>query len=366
MRSLLSAASLNSAESRLAGFSVVAVFEALALVSIWELTRLALKTRRWFDIACATSWKCAQSCTPRRGGNWRNPRVPDAHIRRLRRDQHDDRAHATGLLTTSMLFALPILAAPSLLTGLAINDRLAQGAILAAVTGGFLFAGGATLLFSDRIITGIGTALDWLTRRIHLKPNGKKPMAPRLLESRDFVRDALTDSWRLAVGVHLHPALIVFAFVVASTLAMIPLTPSHRVHLATRQENTGEWISGTFMSSTTPRHATRRNLGAYFRARAQPRTRCRRASLTRSDDRRRVGSIDAEVSVMAESVYKVIELVGTSSESWEKAAAAAVEKASASLRDLRIATVAELDLQLEDGVVKAYRARVKVSFKYED
>lgn len=69
---------------------------------------------------------------------------------------------------------------------------------------------------------------------------------------------------------------------------------------------------------------------------------------------------------MAESVYKVIELVGTSSESWEKAAAAAVEKASASLRDLRIATVAELDLQLEDGVVKAYRARVKVSFKYED
>ncbi len=68
---------------------------------------------------------------------------------------------------------------------------------------------------------------------------------------------------------------------------------------------------------------------------------------------------------MAESVYKVIELVGTSSESWEKAAAAAVKKASASLRDLRIAEVVELDMQLDDGKVLAYRAKVKVSFKYE-
>lgn len=68
---------------------------------------------------------------------------------------------------------------------------------------------------------------------------------------------------------------------------------------------------------------------------------------------------------MAESVYKVIELVGTSSESWEKAAAAAVERASKTLRDLRVAEVVELDMQLEDGKVLAYRAKVKVSFKYE-
>ncbi len=68
---------------------------------------------------------------------------------------------------------------------------------------------------------------------------------------------------------------------------------------------------------------------------------------------------------MAESVYKVIELVGTSTESWEKAANAAVEKASQSLRDLRVAEVVELDIQLEDGKVKAYRAKVKVSFKFE-
>ena len=68
---------------------------------------------------------------------------------------------------------------------------------------------------------------------------------------------------------------------------------------------------------------------------------------------------------MAESVYKVIELVGTSPESWEKAAAAAVERASKSLRDLRIAEVVQLDLQIEDGKVAHYRARLKVSFKYE-
>lgn len=66
-----------------------------------------------------------------------------------------------------------------------------------------------------------------------------------------------------------------------------------------------------------------------------------------------------------ESIYKVIELIGTSTESWEKAAAAAVERAAESLRDLRIAEVVELDMQLEDGKVKTYRAKVKVSFKYE-
>ena len=68
---------------------------------------------------------------------------------------------------------------------------------------------------------------------------------------------------------------------------------------------------------------------------------------------------------MSESVYKVIELVGTSSESWEKAAAAAVSRASESLRDLRVAEVSELDMQIKDGKVEAYRAKIKVSFKYE-
>jgi flavin-binding protein dodecin len=69
---------------------------------------------------------------------------------------------------------------------------------------------------------------------------------------------------------------------------------------------------------------------------------------------------------MAESVYKIIELVGTSTESWEKAAAAAVQRAGKSLRDLRVAEITQLDMTMEDGKVQAYRAKVKVSFKFEE
>ncbi|MDA1081738.1 MAG: dodecin family protein [Gemmatimonadetes bacterium] len=68
---------------------------------------------------------------------------------------------------------------------------------------------------------------------------------------------------------------------------------------------------------------------------------------------------------MAESVYKVIELVGTSTTSWEKAAAAALTRAAKSLRDLRIAEVTRLDIQMKDGKIDCYRAKLKVSFKYE-
>jgi len=68
---------------------------------------------------------------------------------------------------------------------------------------------------------------------------------------------------------------------------------------------------------------------------------------------------------MPNSVYKIIELVGTSPESWEKAAMNAINKASESLHDLRIAEVSQMDMQMKDGKVEAYRARVKVSFKYE-
>lgn len=71
-----------------------------------------------------------------------------------------------------------------------------------------------------------------------------------------------------------------------------------------------------------------------------------------------------KVRMMDEHMYKVIELVGTSSESWERAAAAAVEAAAKHLKDLRIGQVTEMDMQLAEGKVIAYRAKVKVSFKY--
>jgi flavin-binding protein dodecin len=68
---------------------------------------------------------------------------------------------------------------------------------------------------------------------------------------------------------------------------------------------------------------------------------------------------------MTESVYKVVELVGSSDVSWEKAAAAAIEQAGRSLRDLRVATVAEQDMKIENGKVTAYRVRLRLSFKIE-
>ena len=68
---------------------------------------------------------------------------------------------------------------------------------------------------------------------------------------------------------------------------------------------------------------------------------------------------------MSDSVYKVIELVGTSTESWEKAASVAVERAAKSLRDLRVAEVVQLDMVIDDNKVTAFRAKLKVSFKYE-
>ncbi len=82
------------------------------------------------------------------------------------------------------------------------------------------------------------------------------------------------------------------------------------------------------------------------------------------DSRRSFSAGDGEE--MAESVYKVIELVGTSSESWERAAAVAIERAAMSLRDLRIAEVVQQDLVIENGKVEAYRTKLKVSFKYEN
>ena len=68
---------------------------------------------------------------------------------------------------------------------------------------------------------------------------------------------------------------------------------------------------------------------------------------------------------MGESVYKVLELVGTSTESWERAATAAVERAAETLRDLRVAEVVEQDLQITNGKVEAFRVKLKLSFKYE-
>ena len=73
----------------------------------------------------------------------------------------------------------------------------------------------------------------------------------------------------------------------------------------------------------------------------------------------------AQEGVMSDSVYRIIEVVGTSTKSWEEAARVAVETSSGTLRDLRVAEVGKLDMKVDDGRVVAYRARVSLSFKYE-
>jgi uncharacterized protein (TIRG00374 family) len=228
-------------------FLIVGLLESLALVCMWELTRIALRTRRWFDVACAQL-----------AGNALSRAIPGGAATggtleyQMLTSVDFDRAAtttaltATGLLSTGMLFALPVLAVPSLLSGLAVTDRLAHGIILAAVLGVFLFAGGATLLLSDRVVRTIGGILDRTGYALQIARHSKRSMASRLVESRDIVRDALAVSWTravaaafgnqafdflalyasvLAVGAHLHPGVALFAFVVASTLAMIPFTP---------------------------------------------------------------------------------------------------------------------------------------------
>jgi flavin-binding protein dodecin len=91
----------------------------------------------------------------------------------------------------------------------------------------------------------------------------------------------------------------------------------------------------------------------------------------RSTPRRAFGVCSVSIAynnkgaAMAENVYKVIELIGTSTESWEKATAAAITRAGKTLRDLRVAEVVKLDVQLKNGKIEAYRSRISVSFKYE-
>lgn len=228
-------------------FLVVGALESLALASMWELTGVALGTHRWFDIACAQlAGNALSRALP--GGAATGGTLEYQMLTSVGFDQATTTTAltATGLLSTGMLFALPVLAVPSLLSGLAVTARLAHGIVLAAVLGVFLFAAGAALLWSDRVVRAVGTTLDRIGRALHLTRGSQRSMASRLVESRDFVSDALADSWTravaaafgnqafdflalyasvLAVGVHLHAGLVLFAFVVASSLAMIPITP---------------------------------------------------------------------------------------------------------------------------------------------
>ena len=153
---------------------------------------------------------------------------------------------AVGLLTTATLFVLPILALPAMLFGLAVRSELVRGAIFGGVVGIFLLTGASILLMSDRVVASVGRLLDWFVQRVLRRVAPEPSLATRLVQSRDFVRTALSESWKravpaalgnqlfdflalyvslLAVGSHVDPLLVLLAYVAGSVLAMIPITP---------------------------------------------------------------------------------------------------------------------------------------------
>jgi uncharacterized protein (TIRG00374 family) len=230
-----------------AWFVAIFVLEAAAFVCIWELMRIALDADGWFDVACAQlSGNALSRALP--GGAATGGTT---QYQMLVRGGFDPATTTTaitavGLMSTATLFALPVIAVPALLFGVTINSELLSGALLGGALGVFVFTGASILLVSDRIVHACGAAVDWLVVRVLRRDQPKPPLAERLVEARDFVRSALKDSWRravpaalgnqlfdflalyvclLAVGSRVDPVLVLLAYVAASTLAMIPITP---------------------------------------------------------------------------------------------------------------------------------------------
>ena len=233
-----------------AWFLAVAVLEALAFASIWELTRVALKTKRWFDVVCSQLAGNALSRALPGGAATGGP----LQLQMLTRAGFDAATTTTaltavGLLSTATLFVLPVVAIIPMLFGLAVDSRLIRGAILGAAIGAFLIAGGSVLLTSDRVIRGFGNFIDTLIRRyrsLRRQPAPTEAVADRVVDARDFVRDALSSEWKralpaalgnqlfdflalyaslLAVGAHPDPTLVLLAYVAGAALAMVPITP---------------------------------------------------------------------------------------------------------------------------------------------
>lgn len=228
-------------------FIAVGALQVLAFVSIWELTRVALDADEWFDVSSSQL-----------AGNALSRALPGGvatgaalQINMLVRAGFDATRTTTaltavGLLSTTTLLVLPIVALIPMLFGLAIDSNLLRGAILAGMLSIFFIAGGFALLTSDRVVLAFGRGLDLVVAMLRRGRAPDPPMADRVLESRNFVRSQLGVSWRravpaafgnqlfdflalyaclLAVGSIVDPTLVLLAYVAASVLAMIPFTP---------------------------------------------------------------------------------------------------------------------------------------------
>jgi uncharacterized protein (TIRG00374 family) len=230
-----------------AWFVPIFVLEAAAFACIWTLMRIALHTDKWFDIACAQLTGNALSRALPGGAATGGATM----YQMLTRSGFDGPTASTaltavGLLSTATLFVLPVLALPAMIFGLAVSSELLQGALLGGALGIFLLTGASIVLVSDRVVRGVGRLLDWFVCRVLRRPAPEPSLAQRLVESRDFVRNALAESWKqavpaalgnqlfdflalyvslLAVGSRVDPVLVLLAYVAGSALAMIPITP---------------------------------------------------------------------------------------------------------------------------------------------
>ena len=154
-----------------AWFVPIFLLEAAAFWCIWALMRIALHTDKWFDVACSQLTGNALSrALP--GGAATGGATMYSMLSRSGFDgpTASTALTAVGLLSTATLFVLPILALPAILFGLAVRSELLQGAILGGVLGIFLLTGASILLVSDRVVRGVGHALDWFVRRVLRRP----------------------------------------------------------------------------------------------------------------------------------------------------------------------------------------------------
>jgi hypothetical protein len=227
-----------------AWFLVVAVLYGASFVAIWELQRIALGAKGWFDVAASHS-----------AGNAVGRAVPGGvaaggalQLKMLAQAGFDiptatTALAAAGLLSTATLFALPVIALPAV-PFLAINEQLIEGALLAVFMFFVLLAFGAWMITSDRAIARVGRIVSWVATRLHV--GDASGIGIRVVESRNVIRTALRDSWKralpaaaanqlfdflaleaslLAIGASVDPLLVLLAYVAAATLSMIPITP---------------------------------------------------------------------------------------------------------------------------------------------
>jgi uncharacterized protein (TIRG00374 family) len=227
-----------------AWFPVILILESASFIAIWQLQRIALDSKGWFDIACSHS-----------AGNAVGRAVPGGvaaggalQLKMLAQAGYDiptatTALAATGLLATATLFALPVIALPAV-PFVAINEQLVEGALLAVFLFFVLIAFSAWMITSDRAIARVGRIVAWVATKLHI---GDGPgLGARVVESRNTIRNALRNSWKravpaaaanqlfdflaleaslLAVGATVDPLLVLLAYVAAATLAMIPITP---------------------------------------------------------------------------------------------------------------------------------------------